>query len=369
MIMHRVFWCFTTVVALQSAFAQYEVFIGDRDLQQGVLRYNPGTNALSVYGACSSAGTRFYYGLEFHKTTGDLWACDLLAGRIVHLDSNGNCIATYPTPIGSPTGLSIHPSGRYLHVTFQNNQIATFDLITNSFVGTSAIPGASGLYGIQWSPGGVLHACDFYGGQIFVLGFTPPNTFNVVASAPTPNFNPYDVAVRHQTGGRGPIDYLYITYSQGFYGPSSQIATAGYAYDTPGFLPTPSLFVQHPQNGSGNVSFFGITYEPSDNSLWVSDYVRGSLYQVTGLFTTPVVTQRTTFGGKPGVGIDTRRAGCRPHNGDVNSDACVDDADLLAVLFAFGQSGSNLGRVDVNCDGIVDDADLLIVLFNFGQGC
>jgi hypothetical protein len=51
------------------------------------------------------------------------------------------------------------------------------------------------------------------------------------------------------------------------------------------------------------------------------------------------------------------------------SNGCADDADLLAVLFGFGQAGSNLGRVDVNCDGTVDDADLLTVLFNFGQGC
>ncbi len=54
--------------------------------------------------------------------------------------------------------------------------------------------------------------------------------------------------------------------------------------------------------------------------------------------------------------------------GDVNGDGCVDDADLLAVLFAFGQSGSDLPE-DVTGDGIVDDADLLLVLFNFGSGC
>ena len=54
---------------------------------------------------------------------------------------------------------------------------------------------------------------------------------------------------------------------------------------------------------------------------------------------------------------------------DVNDDGVVDDADLLIVLFAFGDLGSNLGRKDVNCDGSVDDGDLLIVLFNFGQGC
>jgi len=60
---------------------------------------------------------------------------------------------------------------------------------------------------------------------------------------------------------------------------------------------------------------------------------------------------------------------CTTHNGDVDANGCVNDADLLAVLFAFGSTGSNLGRVDVNCDGVVDDADLLIVLFNFGNGC
>ena len=64
--------------------------------------------------------------------------------------------------------------------------------------------------------------------------------------------------------------------------------------------------------------------------------------------------------------LDTR---CTTHNGDVDANGCVDDADLLAVLYAFGNRGSNLGRVDVNCDGAVDDADLLIVLFNFGSGC
>jgi hypothetical protein len=52
--------------------------------------------------------------------------------------------------------------------------------------------------------------------------------------------------------------------------------------------------------------------------------------------------------------------------GDVDGNLCVDDADLLIVLFNFGNAG---GQGDVNNDNIVDDADLLIVLFNFGAGC
>jgi dipeptidyl aminopeptidase/acylaminoacyl peptidase len=55
-------------------------------------------------------------------------------------------------------------------------------------------------------------------------------------------------------------------------------------------------------------------------------------------------------------------------DGDVNGDGCVDDSDLLRVLFAFGNTGSSLPE-DLNRDGIVDDADLAEVLSNFGSGC
>jgi hypothetical protein len=54
--------------------------------------------------------------------------------------------------------------------------------------------------------------------------------------------------------------------------------------------------------------------------------------------------------------------------GDVNGDQCVDDSDLMAILFAFGSEGENLPE-DVNMDGIVNDIDLLYALFNFGVGC
>jgi hypothetical protein len=47
----------------------------------------------------------------------------------------------------------------------------------------------------------------------------------------------------------------------------------------------------------------------------------------------------------------------------VNGDGCVNDADLLIVLFNFGNSG---GQGDANGDGRIDDGDLLVVLFMFG---
>lgn len=52
--------------------------------------------------------------------------------------------------------------------------------------------------------------------------------------------------------------------------------------------------------------------------------------------------------------------------GDVDGDGCVNDTDLLMVLFAFGNAG---GPEDLDNSGLVDDADLLTVLFNFGSGC
>lgn len=57
-----------------------------------------------------------------------------------------------------------------------------------------------------------------------------------------------------------------------------------------------------------------------------------------------------------------------PLHGDVTRDGCVNDRDLLRVLFAFGQAGTDLPE-DLDHSGMVDDADLMEVLFNFGSGC
>jgi len=84
---------------------------------------------------------------------------------------------------------------------------------------------------------------------------------------------------------------------------------------------------------------------------------------------TPVI-HRFSFIGTGNVAIDKVRfhTAVGAVSGDVNGDGCVDDADLLGVLFAFGNTGSGMPE-DLNNDGVVDDADLLEVLFNFGTGC
>lgn len=355
----------TASVVVASLFAQYQVLIGDRDQERGVVTYNPNNYTLTTFGNCPPSGTRYYYGVDVRTQDSTVWVCDIQARQIVVLDHNGNCLNTISTSefSGVPTGISIDPSGQYANVTFQDNIIACYD-ISNissvSLVASYGVQDATQLYGLQWSPGGVLYVCDFGGRKLIALGGTP-NNLTELARTET-HYNPYDVAVKHRTGGRAPIDELYVTETSGFYGLYSHITTCQYAYDTPGYLPNPNIYLSHP--GSGNVSFFGIALAP-DNTLWVNDYVRGELYQVT-LSGTPTATLRYNEPDpyKYGLGVALAPR-CVPNNGDIDFNCVVDDADLLTLLFNFGQSGFAVPG-DLNCDGTVDDADLLQLLFNFG---
>ena len=126
------------------------------------------------------------------------------------------------------------------------------------------------------------------------------------------------------------------------------------------------LVSSHAQSGGGydlswwTISSGGVTFGQDQSGNWIvgatvgqptaSDSLTSQGYDLRGGFWYP-------------------RSGCVPGDGDTDGSGCIDDADLLAVLFAFGNSGNDLGPVDTNCDGQVDDADLLTVLFNFGRGC
>jgi hypothetical protein len=118
-------------------------------------------------------------------------------------------------------------------------------------------------------------------------------------------------------------------------------------------------------------------YDPGggyDLSWWTIDgggitFATGGTFDLGGTVGQPDASNALTGGAFSLTGGFWFAPACIAHNGDVDANGCVDDADLLAVLFAFGNTGSGLGRVDTNCDGVVDDADLLQVLFHFGSGC
>jgi len=110
-----------------------------------------------------------------------------------------------------------------------------------------------------------------------------------------------------------------------------------------------------------------------DGTPFVSDVSVPSETELLGPFTVDAVRQRPEGTLTADCRLTPGRSNtevCPEPNipGDVNGDGCVDDIDLLAVLFAFGSYGTNLPE-DLNGDGTVDDADLLEVLFNFGSGC
>lgn len=258
-------------------------------------------------------------------------------------------------------------------MTDVSSYIYIYDIQTNQWA-IAEISDAIGLYGLRWvgtrDLGYSLYVCDFYGGTLYVLDGAPGSTDLAIRDSYQFDLNPYDV-VGYRYRGRATIDRVYVTLSTGFYGPDSYIAVGDRVVDPPRPIEF-TYTIDHPDNGTVT-SFFGIDLERdaanNRDILWVSDYARGALYSVD--VNSSTVTLRATAGGKLGLGVAVYRAAasCTPHNGDVDNNRCVDDADLLSVLFAFGQTGANLGRVDVNCDQVVDDADLLIVLFNFGQGC
>ncbi|MEJ5383603.1 MAG: hypothetical protein WHS44_01835 [Fimbriimonadales bacterium] len=55
--------------------------------------------------------------------------------------------------------------------------------------------------------------------------------------------------------------------------------------------------------------------------------------------------------------------------GDIDGDGCVNDNDLMQILFAFGQTVDGDAPEDISRDGVVDDLDLLLMLLYFGSGC
>jgi len=128
---------------------------------------------------------------------------------------------------------------------------------------------------------------------------------------------------------------------------------------------------------SGNNSLGLKFYQDPTNDIWYSTLIVSGQSGIK--YVALVIPQGNQYGQDPTLNASSRTTSSLRYTnftdvrviagipGDVDGNRCVDDADLLQVLFAFGATGSN--PADVNGDLIVDDADLLIVLFNFGAGC
>ncbi|MCX7925474.1 MAG: hypothetical protein N2554_06665, partial [Fimbriimonadales bacterium] len=156
-------------------------------------------------------------------------------------------------------------------------------------------------------------------------------------------------------------DVLMMTTAQGLYRvnfPDEPLVFEGNAYTLSGI---PS---GHTLGGlaydAQNDKVYLATSSGSEARLW-----RLTLnHEMQTAAATPV--DALTLKGYPGGRQPTALGFVPARPGDADDNGCVDDADLLLVLFNFG---GNHAQADLNRDGVVDDADLLEVLFHFGGGC
>lgn len=123
------------------------------------------------------------------------------------------------------------------------------------------------------------------------------------------------------------------------------------------------------QKTPGSGDWRWVTGEPMDYTYWAPGEPNNLSYETVitiGLFCSGQWNNVPPDGSWGAAGYIVEYGGIA-QSGDIDGNRCVDDADLLQVLFAFGTTGQH--AADVNCDNVVDDADLLTVLFNFGRGC
>ncbi|BCW95351.1 MAG: hypothetical protein WHS44_00580 [Fimbriimonadales bacterium] len=352
---------------------QYRVLIGDRDAERGVLYYDYPTGNFGALGICDPSNTAsdFYYGIAVHQARGEIWVCNVLRNRIDILDFDGNCLRTMSSGFSGPHGVAIHPNGDKVVFSHNTFGMAEYTISTGQWrpilfryfddaLGAYVVY-LDRIYGIEWHPDGSYLYAAALGGIAEIVADADGSLTNTVRcmSGSSAIATPWDVAVISsdaQTTRLAATDDDFAGSNQ------PRLRRIGlYEFDRePSDCRRLGNLAAHPDSAGGQL--FGIAHAP-DGTLWVSNYHSGRVYQLDA----SGALLRTVQAGNPKLGVGVAiLPWCWSHDGDVNADGCVDDADLLSVLFNFGAAEPGI-REDVNCDGIVDDADLLTVLFNFGS--
>jgi DNA-binding beta-propeller fold protein YncE len=352
---------------------QYRVLIGDRDAERGVLYYDYPSGNFGALGICDPSPTAndFYYGIAIHHTRGELWVCNVLRNRIDILDFEGNCLRTMPSGFRGPHGIASHPNGDKVVFSHNTFAMAEYTISTGQWrpimfyyydeIEEVNVIYLDGIYGIEWSPNGDYLYAAAKGGVAEIVADPDGSLTNTVRCQVGfhPFSTPWDVGIV-ATGA----DTRLVATDDDFVAPREpRVRRVGLYRFTQqsGGCERSATFANHPDTGG---LLFGIEHAP-DGTIWMTNYDRGLLYQLAA---DGALLRRVQVGSqKVGVGLAIL-PWCWSHNGDVNNDGCIDDADLLSVLFQFGRMERGI-REDTNCDGIVDDADLLTVLFHFGSGC
>jgi hypothetical protein len=112
----------------------------------------------------NDAGGFFYYPWGFDVTAnGDIWVPQTNSGNILHLDSSGNVLETYPTTVYDPQSLAIGPDGNiYVSYPYPNYAVG---LVYNGDLSGNVYYFAYGgsTLGLKWSPDNTLWVGDSFG--------------------------------------------------------------------------------------------------------------------------------------------------------------------------------------------------------------
>lgn len=367
-------------IAVDSAGQAYITgYVSSTDFPVSLNAYQSARNG-TAYDAfitkLSSQGNAILYSTYFGGSANELVFGIRGLGGAIALDSDGSIYITGSTQSNnfplSNASQALYGGGHDAYVVkFDSN----WNLVYSTYLGGSGNDYGTGI------------AVDEMG-NAYICGTTASGNF--------PILNAYQSALRVQDAFLTKLlpdgsNWAFSTY---FGGGSTEIAhdialdELGNIY-LAGYTTSNNLPTRNPLQASisgGNDAFIA-KFNPTASALLFGSYLGGSDadndLQSSGLAvdrsgniylsgstnsanfpTTPGAFQSA----KSGAGRDAFLTVIFAPNGDVNNDGCVNDEDMLAIIFAFGNTGANQSA-DLNGDGIVDDIDFLMALFNFGAGC
>jgi len=354
-------------ITIQLAQAQdYGLYIGDRDMERGVVYAYPGITNLASHAFTwplitqfsdpnyDWGGLDFCYGLAF-APGGILWAGNVLGGTLEKFDATtGAHLGTVSAPV-SPHGLAIGPpacrsSGSYAVYVAGAQTIYGYDPTLNSWFVFANLPDGAYSYALRWRWEGDDPEHGAYVLYVSALGTTggvykflrncrqdPPGV-QLWGPVTDPNYGGY----YHEIDFFGDDVLVAITTNCCYSGDG-----AIWRLDANGN--SLGYFATQTPTGPYSGTFFGLAVAPDRQYIYVTEYATGLLITYSTA-TYPSgqlvnVTKVTSFS-HPKLGLQIE----------------------IGPKFTCA-GGGNQCPEDINGDGIVDDADLLEVLFHFGSGC
>ncbi|GBC91603.1 hypothetical protein HRbin15_00057 [bacterium HR15] len=335
----------------------YGLYIGDRDMERGIVYAYPGITNLASHPFTWPVITQFSdpnfnwgtydfcYGLAF-APDGILWAGNVLGNSLEQFDATtGAHLGTVPAPI-SPHGIAIGPPPRGSSSTYAvyvagAQTIHRYDPGSNTWSTFATLPDGAYSYALRWrqecdDPQICYFVCyvSALGTRAGVYKFSQGGTL-IWGPKTDPNYGGY----YHEIDFYG-RDVLVALTTNCCYTGNGAIWRLDENGNSLGYLAT-----QAP-SGPYSGTFFGLAVSPDRQYIYVTEYTTGLLltYSAQNYPNIRLVdTTKLTSFSYPKVGLALEigpRFSCAARRcpEDINGDGIVDDADLLAVLFAFGTS-------------------------------